>query len=437
MLRKKRLLVLIGLGLCLGLACGIQSVSAADERAMADMRQNTSASAEPEPWASTTVFEESGLLAHPGETAPEILMRAHKREPDAMFLAASGYGSGICGFPKNIFLANEWVQELAALGNTEAAAHVSIQVWLAGPRHLDSLGGILADCVLARESVYMDILRKTGADLDEHCEKVAEFKPTIPGWEEEYSGRLKEWRSLKAQGQAVARLMRELRFRPATPREQEELAVFVREFFSDTLLFLAATTHNPDKEPPDWSAERLMAFLEEQRIGLEKARQDGNKDFRPGFAGLIHEAGEVVVRQMTNAFGDTAELIRKAHSEDIPSVYALAERYANGTAGFIKSERLSELWLMHAALLGDKKAAWALAAKFFAVGRLIQAWAWASIVSEYDDIDETLKTAAQSLTANIETIQGEKQAHDRENVKKSFTDVRAVMVKWRLSGEKK
>ena len=54
---------------------------------------------------SSNPFAATGLLAHPDETAEEILIRAHNQDGDAVPLVVAGYTMGIGGFPQDSFLA--------------------------------------------------------------------------------------------------------------------------------------------------------------------------------------------------------------------------------------------------------------------------------------------------------------------------------------------
>jgi hypothetical protein len=385
-----------------------------------------------------TFFQKTGLLAHPGETTAQILTRAHKREADAMFLVALGYTFGACGFPPNVFMAVYWAGVLDFVWSKDTMELFHVLLW-DGEKFDATLGSRLAGCALARESPYLNALKNTGIDLEELCSRYEKFKPQFPSWETDYERYMSETKNRRNEDRAFAALMRELRSRPATLDEQDKITKFAWNY-SELALFFAATTHNPDKELPDWSAERLTAFLAVQREQLEKEHQAGKEEMRPGFIALIHEAAATLARRLWDAPpGDMDALIHDAHLGDYNSIRTVTAHYANGTAGFVKSEELSTYWLHYAAMFGDWEAALASAAQLFARGRLSEAWAWASMLLEFEggDAGVAVKTSARTLVAKIEAIQGEKQAAERNYLKKRFTDTNASLVKWRLAGEQK
>ncbi|MDR2572987.1 MAG: hypothetical protein LBC94_01355 [Desulfovibrio sp.] len=382
---------------------------------------------------STALFEKTGLLAHPGETAAQILLRAHKREPDAMVLAALGYAWGVCGFPPNMFMAFYWTAELEFFGDKATEGLFAVLLWQ--EYELDaSFGGVLARCALARKSPYLNALKGVGFEFEKICSGTEEDKPNFPGWEIDYEKYMTGKEKRNKERLAFAALMRELRSRPATLDEQDKIKRFVWDY-SDMLLFFAATSHDPGKEIPDWSADRLTDFLVVQREQLEKEHQAGKQDMRPEFIALIHEAAALLARRPPGTPGNMDTLIRNAHLGDVTSIRRVAEHYANGTAGFIKSEALSNCWLRLAAMYSDREAALVSAIQLYTRGNLDQAWAWASIFLMCEELDAISKASAQNLLAKIEAIQGEDKACERESVKTVFLNARDTLLKWRFGGK--
>ncbi|MDR2572986.1 MAG: hypothetical protein LBC94_01350 [Desulfovibrio sp.] len=385
---------------------------------------------------STALFEETGLLAHPGETAAQILLRAHKRAPGTMFLAALGYIWGVCGFPPNIFMATYWIKELEYFGDQATAGLFIVLLWKKYEFDEMFLGDALGGCVLARKSPYLNALKSTGFEFEKICSKAEETKLNFPDWEIDYRKYMTRKEKTKKQGLAFAALMRELRSRPATLDEQDKIKRFARNH-SDMLLFFAATTHDPGKEIPDWSADRLTDFLTVQREQLEKERQAGKQEMRPEFIALLHETAALLARRLQGVPDNVDTLIRNAHLGDVPSIRRVAEHYANGTAGFIKSEDFSICWLQVAAMYGDCEAALISAVQLYAQGNLSQAWAWASTLLSYEELDAIPKAPVKNLLAKIEAIQGEEKAPERESLKLLFLDAHTDLVKWRFGGAEK
>jgi TPR repeat protein len=406
-----------------------------------------------ETWDSTKRFEKTGLLAHPGESAEEILMRAHRRDTDAMFLAGTGYTWRACGFPPDGDIADAWARQLMATGNSAAASHINLQILFAQnfPDIHILLGYALAECSLAQKSPYTAISKNAGlVDLDGLCSKLKEAGREYSDWEKDYTDRLATLENQKNRVQDAMRLMRELRTRPATRDEQETVIAFAQDTSTDIVLFFSATTHTPEKEPPNWSAEKLLDFIATQREHLEKERQNGGGEMLAMFVELVQEAEKAVERNLLYVPGDKAylptllrcliapddplSLIPKAHLGDIPSIYALAQHYANGTSGFIRDATLSDYWLQHAAKYGDTKATLLLATRLFVQGEFTRAWAWASIAQNESSTDATTKIA-RNLTTQIESIQGVEKACDREERAIHFLDESIKLMEWRQTGK--
>ncbi|MDR2572985.1 MAG: hypothetical protein LBC94_01345 [Desulfovibrio sp.] len=391
-------------------------------------------------------FQKTRLLAHPGETAAQILIRAHKREPDAVFLVVLGYIWGAHGFPRDIFLAIAWLEQLRALEYTPVVHLLTVLMGasldLDVPTALGS-GVHLADCGLAREASHADMLKNAGLfDLDAICaqtEKAASKFSEVH--KKNYAERLAEVAKHKNEIQSVISLMRELRSRPATLDEQEKIVRFTREYSVDTALFFAATNHSPGKGQPDWSAEKLLAFFIAQREDLTRKHQAevDKPEMLREFFNLTREAGEVFRRRLTNATGNAEALITNAHLGDIPSIRAVAAHYANGTADFIKFRQLSNYWLQHAAMRADGEAAFAWAVAAFDIDQLTAAWTWASIFLEYypDNADAATRTNAQTLINRIEAVQGEKKSAEREKAKDFMLGERARLMDWRRRNQEK
>jgi hypothetical protein len=426
--------VLLGIGVCLCFAPNPQATPIQLENPV--ISTDKPSVTESSPWASTVPFEKTGLLAHPGETAAEILMRAHNRDPDAVLLATIGYTWGSCGFPPDMFPATAWAMQLKVLGKHADSSYANLYIWSAMIRRgigKFTTGAIDVDCKAAQDSAYAPLFRNAGfIESDVLCREAEKFKTKDPNYERDYAERLNSTEKLKDELNRVATLMRELRSRPATLQEQDELIKFTRGAGTEIALFFAATAYNPEKNIFDRAEDHLPAFLTTQRMQLEKEHKAGREKMRSQFIELIDEAGVMFAQHTAKTSGDTAGLIGRAHLGDIPAIYAMSEHYAYGTAGFFKSRELSEHWLEHAALYMNREAAWALAVRLFARGELNRAWAWISILLEFLKPDEPTKENARRLLAEIEAVHGEKQVREREYLKDILVDESVRLVKWRL-----
>lgn len=376
----------------------------------------------PSPFAAT------GLLAHPGETAEEILVRAHRFDTRAMLLTVTGYSQGMGGFPKSRYLAAMWGAQLTYLGAAEFLPAASLQLWSESKEIApENLPQRLADCSLARETPWFDLFAASGVfDAKAFCDQWEAEKDRRPGWEEAYKRRIQERKSLKDAARKTMALMRELRLRPATVADMEylrdnglalEIARFRdaaaqapdQDIIARALLFYAATTHDPDKEAPDWSASRLLEFIDTQY----KAIISGNAvDDLPGLAALVAAGGEAFRTAMYSRIkppSGITGLIRAAHDGNLGAAYIMADTYRGGGSGFIKDVTLANAWLQHTALGGNTHCMLLLAADQLAAGGSVVAWAWAYIAEQVEVKDADLKSLARQMRLIAETRLSEEQ----------------------------
>ncbi len=371
-------------------------------------------------------FAATGLLAYPGETAEEILVRAHRLDIRAIFLAATGYNQGLGGFPKSRYLATVWGVQLTYLGAAEFLSAATLQLWPEMQLAPENLPQRLADCALARETPWFDLFASVGVfDAKTLCASW-EKEDRRPGWEEAYERRIQERKSLKDAARKTMALMRELRLRPATVADMEylrdnglalEIARFRdaagqepdQDIVARTLLFYAVTTHDPDKEAPDWSPNRLLEFIDTQY----KAIISGNTvDDLPGLAALVAAGGEAFRTGMYSRIkpppGITG-LIRAAHDGNLGAAHIMADTYRGGGSGFIKDATLANAWLQHTALGGNTHCMLLLAADQLAAGGSVVPWAWAYIAEQVEVKDADLKSLARQMRLIAETRLSEEQ----------------------------
>lgn len=296
------------------------------------------------PRESTALFAATGLLAKPDESAAEILLRAHSRDPRAMFLAATGYISGICGFPLDPSLGIGWGAQLMMCGNTPEGVFAAMQIWAIHDDPYLGYGRQLADCQILDGTSYTVLFDQAGIfPFKQICTRVEAAKNRFSNWEKEHWEWVKTVREMLQETEYAMYLMRELNSRPATKAEQADIKKFIRNISVDVLLFFAATSHQAGKLP-DWNAKRLASFLENQK----KALQKGGKQNLPEFVALVEAVPGVLARERAEPQKGLEKTIAAAHAGDLEDIRAMAKGYAEGSPGFIKDENLSQFWFKYA-----------------------------------------------------------------------------------------
>ena len=394
------------------------------------------------------MFAATGLLIRPNENAEELLVRAHHYDARAIALVFAGYAQGINGFPKDRNLAAIWGRQLAYLGAIESMDISALQLWPKEQFPDESLGVRLANCDSARKSSLAPLFKKVGIlDVDQICAELEKKKTTVSGWEKSYRQALLDAQTIKQQIRAAMATMRGLRQRPATPKEQKELNKIMEFVPVSVLLFYAATTHDPDKEAPDWQTDRLFAFLDAQRSVAGKAGTPRNKTEGATFAAIVPLTGEAILRRMSEDPAQASALIRAAHSvgpgsqeaAGVSAIRAMARHYRDGSYGFIQDKDLSRGWMRHAALENDYESMLLLAVDMFAQGKPAEAWAWASTVRETENaaVSGQVKTLATSLMAFIESREGKAIEKRGLTLALQHLDERKERLEWRIQLEEK
>lgn len=383
--------------------------------------------AAPAPDAPASPLAATGLLAHPRESAGEILARAHQRDARAMALAVAGYSQGVGGFPKSRYLAGAWAAQLLYLGAADALSVTTLQLWPMTELAPENLPQRLADCALARESDLLPAFERAGLlDAKNLCAQWEKEKDRRSGWEKAYEQRIRERKAQKEAARSAMAVMRDLRRRPATAEDMDSLrtglALEISRFrdaahqepgknpIVQTLLFYAATTHDPDQEAPDWSPDRLLEFMAMQ---LAVIRTLSDEIDRPGefphFADLVTEASEAFRTGMYVALEPSLEIIQSAHSGDPSAAYTMSEAYRSGSFGFIKDQTLSTFWLQHAALGGNTRCMLFLAAGQLAAGNPAAAWPWAWIAEKVEVESADVQGLARRMRQTAEARASEQE----------------------------
>ena len=141
-------------------------------------------------------------------------------------------------------------------------------------------------------------------------------------------------------------------------------------------LFWAATTHDPNKEPPDWNTQRALNLMEERRkidarSWWPKAASDALTEW------LLFDPAPV------------KETIRRAHQGDMVAMRRMAKNYLTAEDGFPWQENVAVIWLENAAYRGDAVSMAALAIDDYNVSRDLDrdacGWGWTVLAQEYGD----------------------------------------------------
>lgn len=204
-------------------------------------------------------FAMTGLTAYPEETAEEILVRATLGDARASVLVVVGYARGIGGFPRSEILAGAWAAHPRHLAAPETMAFTDL--FLTGEGILDDngqedTGHAIANCQAARESLYFDSFRQAG--IFNAAALCAELAPENSGavpelkrqWEEARKERRQELEEIKLAIPGL-RALKNSQVR-ANEAETKSAQNFINKTSLKSLIFIASTTHNPDREPPDF-----------------------------------------------------------------------------------------------------------------------------------------------------------------------------------------
>jgi hypothetical protein len=323
-------------------------------------------------YGASSSFAATGLLAHPEETAGEILLRAHERDANAILLVVAGYSRGLDGFPRELALAAFWAPELLKIGAVEKAALASVVIaQMTPPERQAAPGARLALCDMARQAKEPASALREGGILD--------LEGVCGAWETEAragTDRDDSYRQARnffeENGRilSLARIMRDLCSRPATPEDIQAL-----DKLPDHLTlgwFFAATTHDPTRERPDWKADRLIAFLDSQH---RASPEDDAVRFPLMTWGIIPYLSDQLSQNPTQALA----AVRRAHAGDMEAVQTMIRCYQEGSSGFIKNQFLATAWMSYGAYRGDSRCQLQLAVSYVLAGFPELGWPWAEI----------------------------------------------------------
>ena len=279
-------------------------------------------------------FAATGLLAHPNETAEEILWRAESQDPDAITLVITGYTLGIGGFPKDEFLS-------AMFQSTRTTRDELYTSLFLGWMHLYANYPLEKpnphECYLASRSYAAPLFKQAGIfDLDDLCADIG-YKED-PVLHHDYMSYANDFRR-----RAIA-----LTDRPATEKEAISLISNLGdpEVNKESVAYFVAYGGNEN------------ASIAEQTLNLLKFITQRKTEPWADSLEMQNAATDILMRMSAkDVFTPAAlEIIRKAHQGDTTAARQMAENYRTGGMGFPKNSSMVTPWIKRAARDGDRKA---------------------------------------------------------------------------------
>ena len=278
--------------------------------------------------ASSNPFAATGLLAHPDETAEEILIRAHNQDGDAVILAVTGYALGIGGFPKNNGVADDMNYAYRPSGWEYTFQFLKLLNESAGvqPPTPDP-----EECLAASRSPVAPLFKQSGIfDLDSVCADVGYAADLGPDF-------IKFDSSLSS-------LFSDLSERPLS--EDEDKAIQRLNLIEPRLHWEIERALIDRELPQSQQILNLIRLADQQVTGGMSS---------PQLHAFITDTALNVSSVDSNA-ELVKDVIRKAHQGDAIAAWQMAENYRIGAYGFPKDFYLELEWLERAAALGSRKA---------------------------------------------------------------------------------
>ena len=398
-------------------------------------------------------FAATGLLVRPDESAEEILLRAHQLDAQAIILTIVGYLRGLGGFPKDRGLALAWGGWLPYLDSFNSM-HLLALMALEGDDIPDrDIGARLANCTFATGDDLAAFLKEKGLfDVKPFCDNLEKRKSSCPDWEKEYNGLRERGQSVEKNLRTAKTAVRAFRDKPCSPSLLEDLMAARESAPSDVLAFYAATTHDPAKDAPDWSADRLLLFLDRldscARYGSEEKKSAPKyEDPSTKIAMLADSAKKAATNLLCLDREKVLSVIRNAHSgvriaaanggpgnsdARLAAVRAMAIHYRDGSPGFVQSSMLASMWMRYAAQENDGKSMLLLAIDLFMEKKYAGAWAWADIAGKSDSSGEETKRLAGRLMDMIEVQAGKDIEKQGAFLRTEYLKAVKERLEWRL-----
>lgn len=367
-------------------------------------------------------FLDAGLILKSDESAEEIVLRAHRYDTGAVMAAVAGYARGIGGFPYDPQIAGAWAGVFKYLD--EGALSLSLLfLWEDGRIPDEDFSYRAAMCATAKGHPFSIPFKDAGLfDLGQFCRLVEEKKSSVAEWGTRRQVLMAEQEAAVQRIKSTALAVRTLREQPANKANAKVFFADMGVLPMDIIVFFAATAHEPRKEAPDWSAEKLLKFL-----GALKQAEGYLHELSIEYDGAVGDCLSLLSTAAASRLVDDKQeamsLIRAAHtvppfesiagmvdaSSFFSSIRRTASNYSNGTLGFIKNAALARCWLQHAALAGDAESMFLLAVECFAQGKTVEAWAWTHLLRDETgmSISGQIRSAASQLNGIIENMFGE------------------------------
>ncbi len=311
---------------------------------------------------SSNPFAVTGLLAHPDETAEEILIRAHKQDTDAIVLARAGYALGINGFPQDTRLARLYPLK----GQEYTNGFLDIMEFRPN-LYLGLLPPTPKRCAKAGYSPYAPVFKQAGVfDLDSVCADIGYDQTVSP---------------VSFYDRAVAdnpnKVLIELISRPMRPKDVEDLKLTLKpsdvRAHEEYIGQVIATAGNKNATPTERKINLLRFITQREKEPFAESA-------------MAREAALNTLMQTAAADSNeklTSEIIRKAHQGDPVAARQMAENYRTGAMGFPKVPYMAFPWLRRAAIAGDENALENYVLWHYNDGLLKYAWAYAQIGLRY------------------------------------------------------
>ena len=277
-------------------------------------------------------FAATGLLAYPGETAEEILLRAHSMDSGAATLVVTGYILGIGGFPKDGRLADFYYY---LDGPTGYYTTVFFDLMSFHNGCNDFWNPTPYRCAEARRSFAAPLLKQAGLfDLDSVCASI--------GYAEGASDL-----DLGEHDDLLQERIIELAKRPMNRQDVEFFKKLYHYNDIETFLgYYIATGGNREASIQE-KQFNLLQFIAQRRV-----------DPLPESIKLLDAATETLMRISSDGVFSSVvlEVVHKAHLGDPVAARQMAENYRTGTMGFPKKSSMVYAWLDRAFSAGDRKA---------------------------------------------------------------------------------
>ena len=339
-------------------------------------------------------FAATGLLAHPNETAEEILLRAHAYDQEAMLLAFAGYSFGIGGFPKDEELGWEWHSSYNAVNSDPTSMFVAaISFHIKYPALLGP-----GMCYMANQSFAVPLFKQAGIfDLGAVCQDMKDVDEEL---KQEIAFSINE-------ADLHRKLLIELISRPMTKQEAkllDDLSYYSKGFVA----YYISNAGEKDVSPQEKRLNFLRFIAQREGESFQRSKE-------------LKEIAANTLMQIDYAEAhrpDTMEMVSKAHQGDPIAAQQMAENYRTGGIGFFKDKRLVAPWLKRAFNAGDKKSLDSLVLWSSADSLPEYAWKYAHIALLYGspEMKEVftfiIKEKEKGFT--VEELQGMQKELDEE-----------------------